>query len=243
LRKIAIANRKGGVGKTTTAVNISHGLALTGHKVLLVDTDTQGHCSILLGVNPQLGLADLINRECEPSEALIEAREGLFLLAGGKKVGEIERYISRQTMQSEYMLAEALESYENGYDFVILDTAPGFTMMSVNVMFYAHEVIVPVSMEGLALESLKALDGEIDVYRKYADVNISYIVPTFYDLRTKKTVEVLGILKTHFQERLTHPIRYDVKVSDSTSWGQTIYDFVRKSRAREDYAILTETIA
>lgn len=85
MRKIAIANRKGGVGKTTSAVNIAHGLSLAGYRVLLIDTDTQAHCSRILGVNPQYGLPELIDGTCAPSEALIEAREGLFLLGGSKK--------------------------------------------------------------------------------------------------------------------------------------------------------------
>ena len=91
MRKIAIANRKGGVGKTTTAVNISAGLALAGNKVLLIDTDTQGHCSRLLCVNPDKGLAELIDGTASPSETVITARDGLYLLAGSKK--KAERYI------------------------------------------------------------------------------------------------------------------------------------------------------
>ncbi len=88
LRKIAIANRKGGVGKTSTAVNVAAGLALAGNRVLLVDTDAQGHCSRLLGVDPPAGLAELlIDGTVTPTEAITEAREGLYLLAGGVKKG------------------------------------------------------------------------------------------------------------------------------------------------------------
>ena len=104
MRKIAIANRKGGVGKTTTAVNISAGLALAGNKVLLIDTDTQGHCSRLLGVNPDKGLAELIDGSCKPSEAVTEAREKLYLLAGSKELSGVQRLIARQTMRAEYVL-------------------------------------------------------------------------------------------------------------------------------------------
>jgi chromosome partitioning protein len=86
MRKIAVANRKGGVGKTTTAVNLAAGLVPRGSRVLLIDTATQAHCSRLLGVvDPEKGLAELIDGTCTPSEAIIEARDGLFLLAGSKK--------------------------------------------------------------------------------------------------------------------------------------------------------------
>ena len=98
MRKIAISNRKGGVGKTTTAVNLSAGLAMGGNQVLLIDADTQGHCSRLLGVNHEYGLADFLEGSKNASESVIMAREGLYLLTGDRNLEGISRLISKENI-------------------------------------------------------------------------------------------------------------------------------------------------
>lgn len=243
MRKIAIANRKGGVGKTTTAVNLAHGLAMTGERVLLVDTDTQGHCSRLLGINPEVGLAELIEGEKEPTDLLIEARERLFLLAGGKTLGGISRLIARQNVNPQMVLTEALSPLEDQFDYVILDTAPGFTELSVNALFYADEVMVPVSMEVLAVQGFKDFLAELSEIQKYRDVDIRYIVPTFVDGRVKKTTEILNQLQKHFSDLITTPIHYSSKLSEAPSYGETIYEFAPRVRVAKEYAKLAGAIA
>lgn len=243
MRKIAIANRKGGVGKTTTAVNLAAGFAHAGYRVLLIDTDTQGHCSRLLGVNPENGLAELIEGTCTPQQAITEARENLSLLAGGKLLGGISRIIARQNVNPQLVLTEALEMIEGQYDYVILDTAPGFTELSVNTLFYADEVLVPVSMEVLAVQGFKDFLAEIKEIQKYRAVEIKYIVPTFVDGRVKKTEEILEQLQKHFSNIITSPIHYSSKLSESPSYGETIYEFSPRARAAKEYAKLAGAIA
>jgi len=243
LRKIAIANRKGGVGKTTSAVNIAHGLSLAGYRVLLIDTDTQAHCSRILGVKPQYGLAELIDGTCTPSEALIEARERLFLLGGSKKLEGVINDISRRDFRVEYVLTDSLKPYDGKYDYVILDTAPGFNRLGINVLFYADEVMIPVSMEALAIDGLVAFMEEVENIRSHSNIEIRYIVPTFYDRRVKKSEEILEQLKGHFGKKIIHLVNYSVKLSESPGWGKTIYEYASRDRTAKDYARLAGAIA
>ena len=138
MRKIAISLTKGGVGKTTTAVNLAAGLALAGYEVLLVDTDTQGQVSFMLGLQPKVGLSQLMMTELEPDEAIIEARERLWLLPGGKALAGVKRLIARKEFGGEQTLAGSLAPLDGRYDYVILDTAPSWDTMTINVLFYAQ---------------------------------------------------------------------------------------------------------
>ena len=110
MRKIAVSLSKGGVGKTTTAVNLSAGLARSGYKVLLIDTDTQGQSSRALGVRPGAGLAELISGEVKPEEAVLEARPDLFLLSGGRSLAGLKRLIDRKDYGSEMTLSELIRT-------------------------------------------------------------------------------------------------------------------------------------
>ncbi len=242
MRKIAIANRKGGVGKTTTAVNVAAGLALAENTVLLIDTDTQGHCSRLLGVNPEKGLAELMEGTVTPTEAVITAREGLFLLAGSKRLELTIKDISQRQYRIEHVLADTLQAYEDKYDYVIIDTAPGFSQLSINVFFYVQEVLVPVSMEILALDGFKDFSNEIEVINQYTGVEIRYIVPTFYDRRVSKSDEIIEQLQGHFGELVTQPIRYSTRLSEAPAFGKTIFEFSGKEKVSEDYTQLSKVV-
>ena len=243
MRKIAIANRKGGVGKTTTAVNISAGLALAGNTVLLIDTDSQNHCSKLLGVSPGKGLADLVEKQTPQEEIVYEARPNLYLIAGGKELGGTQRLIARKNFKSELVLSEALKPLEGKYDYCILDTAPGFNELSINVLFYANEVLIPVSMEILSVDGFIDFKKEIENIQQYADIEVKYIVPTFVDGRVKKTEQILTALEEHFSDKLTIPIHYNVNLSEAPGWGKTIYEYSKRSRASTDYAKLAGAIS
>ncbi len=242
MRKIAIANRKGGVGKTTTAVNVAAGLALAGNKVLLIDTDTQGHCARLLGMDPPAGLAELIDGTVTPTEAIIEAREGLFLLAGGKKLELTIKDISQRTYRVEHVLTDALQAYDN-LDYVIVDTAPGFSQLNINVFFYVQEVCIPVSMEVLSIDGFKDFLDEIEVLKQYTDIELRYIVPTFYDRRNSKSGQIMEQLQGHFGELVTKPVRFSVRLSEAPAWGQTIYEYAGKEKVSSDYAYLSRVMS
>ena len=231
MRKIAIANRKGGVGKSTTAVSLAHGLAEAGKRALLVDTDQQGHCALLLGVDPEHGLADLFEG-ADPGDAIMEARPGLFLLAGSLGLTAVDREISRRMSRVEYALGDVLRPFENQFDVVLLDTAPGMSYLSVNSLFYADEILVPCSMEVLAVEGALRFQKELE---DLVAGKPFQVVPTFVDGRVSRTEKILESLVSIFGERVTYPVRYSTRLAESPAAGQTIFEYRRKEKVADDY--------
>lgn len=244
MRKIAVSLSKGGVGKTTTAVNLSAGLAREGYKVLLVDTDTQGQTSRALGVKSNAGLAELILGEVKPEEAIVEARERLYLLAGGRSLAGIKRAIDRKDFGGEKTLSEGLDPIDDQYDFIILDTSPGWDSLTVNVLFYTDEILAPVSMEILTLTGLLDFQQSIEAIQKYReDLKIRYILPTFFDKRVKKSEEILQQLQSFYGDKVCDPIRYSVRLSEAPGFGQDIYEYSPASAGAEDYKSLVRRIS
>ena len=243
MRKIAVALSKGGVGKTTTAVNLATGLALAGKRVLLVDVDTQGQVTKALGVQATLGLADLVTAETTPAEALIPARERLAILAGGRALAGLKRQITRRDFGGEQALSEALAPCEDQFDYIILDTAPGWDALTVNVLFYAHQVLAPVSLEVMTLQGLIEFGHSLTAIQKYHPaLHLAYILPTFFDRRVRKSAEILAQLHTHYAERVCSPVRYNVRLSEAPGYGQSIFEYAPHSPGAEDYQALVERI-
>ena len=243
MRKITVSLSKGGTGKTTSAVNLSAGLARAGYNVLLIDTDTQGQCSRALGVQPKAGLAEFVAGEAEQEQAIIEAREKLSLLAGGRALAGLKRLIARQDFGGERTLSEGLAPLNDQYDYIILDAAPGWDPLSINVLFYSEEILAPVSLEVLTLQGLMEFIKGVESIQKYSDkLTFKYILPTFFDLRVKKSLEIVGQLYRYFGDKLCQPIRYNVRLSEAPGFGQTIFEFAPKSAGAEDYQKLTERI-
>ncbi|MCF8087899.1 MAG: AAA family ATPase [Desulfotignum sp.] len=243
-RKICVTLSKGGVGKTTTSVNLSCGLALNGYKVLLVDTDTQGQSAYMLGKKPGAGLTELLTGELTPEECILAARKNLWLLGGGKSLAGVKRIIDRKSYGAEWALSEALSNLDTQYDFIIMDTAPGWDQLIVNVLFYATEVLVPVALEVMPLhglsEFLKSL-GSIQQYRK--EIELKYIVPTFLDTRIKGPQTLHNELKKLYPNQLCAPIHYNESLAEAPSFGKSIFEFAPGSRASADYRELVRKVS
>ncbi|MDX2422974.1 MAG: AAA family ATPase [Amphritea sp.] len=241
-RKICVSLSKGGVGKTTTAVNLSAGLAMAGYKVLLIDTDTQGQSSFMLGKKPPAGLTELLTGELTPQETIIEARPNLWLLSGGRSLAGVKRIIDKKSFGSEWTLSEAMEELDKAYDFVIIDTSPGWDQLTVNVLFYATEVLTPVSLEVMSLHGLAEFTKNLHAIKKYKDIELNYILPTFLDTRVEQPKNIYRKLQSLYDDKVCTPIRYDEQLSRSPSHGETIFEFLPDGDGAADYAALVRTI-
>lgn len=242
-RKICVTLSKGGVGKTTTAVNLSAGLAMSGFKVLLIDTDTQGQSSFLLGIKPAAGLTELLTGELPPKETIINARPNLDLLSGGRSLAGAKRIIDKKSFGSEWTLSEALDKVDKDYDFVIIDTSPGWDQLTVNVLFYADEILTPVSLEVLSLHGLAEFTKNLHAIKKYKEIDLQYVLPTFLDTRVEQPKDIYRKLQGIYGDKVCTPIRYDEELSKIPSHGKTIFEFRPDGDAAADYGALVRRIA
>lgn len=243
MRKIAIVGFKGGIGKTTTCVSLGAALALRGHRVLLIDTDTQANVAVSLGVeNYQKSLTDVLTRKISASECIIQARHNLDLLPS-----DIGLFKAQQRMVLEMAREEIFEEIFaelTDYEYQILDCAPSVTLLTVNALAYVEEVFIPVSMELLALSSVKQLINYLEnihqVLGKAAAIRL--IVPTMYDPRRKVSEQVVTLLQ-QIGPKVSEPIWVDTKLSEAPGEGQTIFEYSPRSRGAICYAQLAERVA
>ena len=243
MRKIAVALAKGGVGKTTSAVNLAACLAMSKQRVLLIDVDTQGQAARSLGIQPPVSLGELVSGEADIEQVAVPARESLWLMAGGRSLAGVKMAINKREFGGEMALSEALAPLDGAFDYVILDTAPGWDTLTINVLFYASEVLSPVSLEVLTLQGLLDFSLNLITIQKYhTSLTLRYVLPTFLDRRVRKSEEILAQLESHFPEQVCTPIRYNVRLSEAPGYGQTIFEYAPHSPGAEDYRLLTERI-
>ncbi len=251
MRKIAVAMAKGGVGKTTTAVNLAHGLAMQGNRVLLVDCDTQGQTAKFLGIAPPYGLYEFITGQdargqpVERRATLAAARDNLWLLGGGIGLVELKHWLGEQPRElRQGMLAQALVPRDGALDYLIFDCAPGWDVLSVNILMAATEVLCPVALQAPALEGLKTFFGYLmSAQRLNAALELKYILPTMYDRRTRQSALIHRKLEKLFRKQICDPIRYNVRLSEAPSRGQSIFEYRQKAAGASDYARLVGRIA
>ena len=242
-RRIGVMLSKGGVGKTTTAVNLAAALAMAGRRTLLIDADTQGQAAYALGVSPQAGLAEFVEGLADADEALCPARDNLWLLAGGKALAGLKRLITRKDFGGERTLADALAPLDARFDVAVVDCAPGWDALSVNVLFYVGEVLVPVALEAMSLQGFSEfLQSFAAVSRYRPELSLSHIVPTFLDKRVRGPAALHDELAALYPGRICPPIRYNVKLSEAPAEGKTIFEYAPRSPGARDYAALARHV-
>lgn len=247
-RIIAVANQKGGVGKTTTAVNLSACLAQKGKKVLMVDMDPQGNASSGLGVDKnslKLTIYNLLLNECYIEDILTKTPvDGLVLLPSNVNLAGAEiELIGRPNR--EYTLKKTLDHAKYLYDFVIIDCPPSLNILTLNAMTAADSVLVPIQCEYYALEGLTQLLHTIELVQKKLNpyLNIEGVVFTMYDSRTNLSMQVVDEVKKHLGKRVYRSIiPRNVRLSEAPSHGIPITMYDEKSKGAEGYTLLAEEV-
>lgn len=227
-RTVAIANQKGGVGKTTTAINLAAALALNNKKVLLVDLDPQGNAGSGLGfpgVKVPKGIYDvLISGHCIEDAILEVPVPGLWLVPSGQRLAGAEVELV-EFERREYRLKEALKSLDGRYDFTLIDAPPSLGFLTINALTAADSVLVPVQCEYYALEGLSHLLGAIRLVQQGLNpgLQIEGVLLTMYDNRLNLSQQVLEETRRFFAERVYRTvIPRNVRLSEAPSFGKPV---------------------
>ena len=246
---IAVANQKGGVGKTTTSVNLSASLAKLGKRVLLIDIDPQGNATSGIGINKadvenciydvlinDISLKDAIHNTSEESLDVIPAT---IQLAGA----EIELV---PTISREVRLKRAIHQVRDNYDYILIDCPPSLGILTINSLTAADSVLIPIQCEYYALEGLSQLLNTIRLVQKHlnTELKIEGVLLTMFDARTNLGIQVVEEVKKYFREKVYSTIiPRNVRLSEAPSHGQSIVNYDSRSKGAEVYLDLAKEVA
>lgn len=258
MRTIAVLNQKGGVGKTTTVVNVAAALAAKGKRVLAIDLDPQAHLTIHLGVEPQnvaQGVYGVLMQAAQVEEAIIAARENLWLLGATiDLVGAESELVS--VVGREIILREALESVKNKFDFIIIDCPPSLGLLALNALAAAQEVFIPLQPHFLALQGFGKLLETVTLVNQRINnsLRVSGILLCMFDSRASLSGEV----RRDIEEFLTSArsgntawsgaqivpvyVRRNIKLAEAPSYGKTIFEYEKECNGAEDYGSVADFI-
>ena len=247
-RIIAIANQKGGVGKTTTSVNLSACLAYLGKKVLLIDIDPQGNASSGVGVNKgdvNQCIYDVLIDDVSIKETILETKvENLHIVPATISLAGAEIELV-STISREVRLKKAIQEVEKLYDYVIIDCPPSLGLLTINSLTAADSIIIPVQCEFYALEGLSQLLSTIRLVQKHLNKNLQIdgVLLTMFDARTNLGIQVIEEVKKYFQDKVYKTIiPRNVRLSEAPSHGEPIIIYDPKSRGAEVYLELAKEV-
>ncbi len=245
---IAIANQKGGVGKTTTSVNLAASLGVLEKKVLLIDADPQANASSGLGINVEnvdIGTYQLLEHTNTAKEAIVKTETpNLDIIPAHIDLVAIEIELVDKD-QREYMLKKALQEVKDDYDYILIDCAPSLGLLTLNALTAADAVIIPIQCEYFALEGLGKLLNTVKSVQKIHNpaLDIEGLLLTMYDSRLRLSNQVVEEVQKHFNDMVFKTIiQRNVKLSEAPSYGESIINYDASSKGASNYLSLAKEI-
>lgn len=249
MRRLAIANRKGGSGKTTTAVNLGAALALRGEKTLLIDIDPQSNASICVGVDVNSVSPTiyelLLEMEPDPDKAIMKTKiDRLDIIPAAVRLAGAELELIAIAGR-EFRLQEILDKVTGQYDYLIVDCPVSFGLLTLNALVACDEVMVPVQTHHLSVVAIEQLSDIIKIINEKLnpDLRITGLIPTMIDKRTKLAKSMVEKMERIYGKNLVRPgIRIDARLAEAPSRGKPIQLYAPKSNGAFDYVILADDV-
>lgn len=242
-----ISNEKGGVGKSTTAVNLSHGLALRGRSVLLIDFDPQGSASKHLGFKPQPMTRRLLLVGETVSQIAVEVRPNLDIISSDATLADVRDWLmvtsGRDRDSAWEALDSAIEPARKDYDYIVVDCSPGLDILKQAALAAGHYLLIPVSVDYLSTDAVDQQMRTLQVVQKAGyEIDLAYILPTKYYGSQIESRQAMKVLKEKYGDHVTEPIRGNTAVQQAAAYGESIFEYAPTSNGAQDYSKFVELI-
>lgn len=238
--RIAITNGKGGVGKTTCAVNIGYSLAYLGYKTLLVDTDSQGHIAFCLGLESEKPtITEVLMGMADAEDAIRSSgRDNLDLLPSSPQINDL-KYMLANDPGGRKKLTRVLEPIDK-YEYCMIDCSPSLDIITQNVLVCANKLLIPVETKDLSIEGIARIGNVIDELE--TSIELIGVIPNKFDQRRNLDKDILKELNDIFEERVAPVVRETSKIGESPGEGKTIFEYDQKSKGGKDFMRLVEWV-